>query len=87
LTAIAVATRDHVDIRVSDSAVEFRALTRDEIRRYIATGEPLDKAGAYAVQGRAAAFVTRVSGSYSGIMGLPLAEAAELLTRFGIDVL
>jgi septum formation protein len=87
LTAIAVATRDHVDTRVSDSAVEFRALTRDEIRRYIATGEPLDKAGAYAVQGRAAAFVTRVSGSYSGIMGLPLAEAAELLTRFGIDVL
>ena len=87
LTAIAVATRDQVDTRVSDSAVEFRALTSDEIRRYVATGEPLDKAGAYAVQGRAAAFVTRVSGSYSGIMGLPLAEAAELLQRFGIDVL
>ena len=87
LTAIAVATRDQVDTRVSDSAVEFRALTPDEIRRYVATGEPLDKAGAYAVQGRAAAFVTRVSGSYSGIMGLPLAEAAELLQRFGIDVL
>ena len=86
LTAIAVATRDHVDTRVSDSAVEFRALTPDEIRRYVATGEALDKAGAYAVQGRAAAFVTRMSGSYSGIMGLPLAEAAELLQRFGVDV-
>jgi septum formation protein len=86
LTAVAVATRDHVDTRVSDSAVEFRALTPDEIRRYIATGEPLDKAGAYAVQGRAAAFVTRISGSYSGIMGLPLAEAADLLQRFGVDV-
>ena len=87
LTAIAVATRDQVDTRVSDSAVEFRALTPDEIRRYVVTGEPLDKAGAYAVQGRAAAFVTRISGSYSGIMGLPLAEASELLQRFGIDVL
>ena len=87
LTAVAVATRDQVEARVSDSVVEFRALTPDEIRRYVATGEPLDKAGAYAVQGRAAAFVNRISGSYSGIMGLPLAEATELLQRFGIDVL
>jgi septum formation protein len=87
LTAVAVAARDQVEARVSDSAVEFRGLTPEEIRRYVATGEPLDKAGAYAVQGRAAAFVTRVSGSYSGIMGLPLAETAELLQLFGIDVL
>ena len=52
------------------------ALTADEIERYVATGEPFDKAGAYAIQGRAAAFVTRLEGSYSGVMGLPLAETA-----------
>ena len=87
LTAIALARRDEVEARLSESSVEFRALAADEIRRYVATGEPLDKAGAYAIQGRAAAFVKRISGSYSGIMGLPLAETAELLARFGIDVL
>jgi septum formation protein len=86
ITAVALAHHDQVETRVSDSAVEFRALAAEEIRRYVATGEPLDKAGAYAVQGRAAAFVRRISGSYSGIMGLPLAEAAELLQRFGIEV-
>ena len=65
----------------------FRALSDDEIRRYVATGEPLDKAGGYAIQGRAAAFVQRIEGSYSGIMGLPLAETAELLARAGMQVL
>ena len=63
------------------------ALRDDEIERYVATGEPLDKAGAYAIQGRAAAFVTRIEGSYSGVMGLPLAETAELLAQAGIPVL
>ncbi|OGA05402.1 MAG: septum formation protein Maf [Betaproteobacteria bacterium RIFCSPLOWO2_02_64_14] len=87
MTAVALAHRDEVAARLSDSAVEFRTLAADEIRRYVASGEPLDKAGAYAVQGRAAAFVTRISGSYSGIMGLPLADAAELLQRCGIEVL
>ena len=87
VTAVAVAQHDRVETRISDSTVEFRVLSTDEIRRYVATGEPLDKAGAYAVQGRAAAFVTRISGSYSGIMGLPLAEAAQLLQRFGIELL
>jgi len=87
ITAIALAQYDRVETRLSDSTVEFRDLSGEEIRRYVATGEPFDKAGAYAVQGRAAAFVTRISGSYSGIMGLPLADAAELLQRFGIDLL
>jgi septum formation protein len=87
VTAVALAQYDRVETRLSDSTVEFRILSADEIRRYVATGEPFDKAGAYAVQGRAAAFVTRISGSYSGIMGLPLADAAELLQRFGIDLL
>ena len=87
ITAVAVGMRDQVESSVSISSVEFRALSPAEIQRYIASGEPFDKAGAYAIQGRAAAFVTRIGGSYSGIMGLPLAETAELLRKFGIDVL
>lgn len=87
ITAVAVGMRDQVESSVSISSVEFRALSPAEIQRYIASGEPFDKAGAYAIQGRAAAFVTRIGGSYSGIMGLPLAETADLLRKFGIDVL
>jgi septum formation protein len=86
VTAVAVATPDRVQHAVSTSKVWFRPLKEDEIRRYIATGEPLDKAGAYAIQGRAAAFATRIEGSYSGIMGLPLAETAELLRKFSIEI-
>ena len=82
LTAVAVARGEHIETALSASAVEFRDLEDGEIRRYIATGEPLDKAGAYAIQGRAAIFVRAISGSYSGIMGLPLYETAELLRRF-----
>ena len=59
--------------------VSFRPLTFEECQAYCATGEPFDKAGAYAIQGRAAAFISRIEGSYSGIMGLPLFETAELL--------
>jgi septum formation protein len=87
ITAVAVAFGDRVETAVSESKVWFRKLTEDEIRRYVALGESLDKAGAYAIQGRAAAFVTRIEGSYSGIMGLPLAETAELLARAGIETL
>ena len=67
--------------------MRFREISEFDIRRYITSGEPLDKAGAYAIQGRAAAFITRIEGSYSGIMGLPLAETADLLQRFGIEIL
>ncbi|MGY8903957.1 MAG: Maf family protein [Burkholderiales bacterium] len=63
----------------SQSTVRFAALSAAQIRAYVATGEPLGKAGAYAVQGRAAAFIAHLSGSYSGIMGLPLHETAQLL--------
>jgi len=84
LTAIAVASGDDIVTRVSASRVWFRALAPAEIRCYVATGESTDKAGAYAVQGRAAAFITRIEGSYSGIMGLPLAETADLLRSHGI---
>jgi septum formation protein len=61
----------------------MRELSAEDIRRYIASGESLDKAGAYAIQGRAAAFVARIEGSYSGVMGLPLFETATLLALFG----
>ena len=72
---------------MSVSQVTFRKLTPGEIERYIETREPFDKAGGYAIQGRAAAFVTLLSGSYSGVMGLPLAETAALLARIGRPVL
>ena len=55
-----------------------------EIKRYVASGEPMDKAGAYGIQGRAGVFITEIRGSYSGVMGLPLYETAQLLKRFGI---
>lgn len=79
LTAVAVAKGRPRSVALSDSRVTFAALTPAQIRAYVATGEPLGKAGAYAVQGRAAAFVTHISGSFSGIMGLPLHETAQLL--------
>jgi septum formation protein len=87
LTAVVVALKEQVETQLSVSSVWFRELADPEIRRYVATGEPLDKAGAYAIQGRGAAFVSRIEGSYSGIMGLPLAETADLLQRFNIPVL
>ena len=87
ITAIAVVLRDQVETQISVSSVWFRELADAEIRRYVSSGEAGDKAGAYAIQGRAGAFVTRIAGSYSGIMGLPLAETAELLGHFNISML
>jgi septum formation protein len=86
-TAVAVRWNAQIMLAVSSSRVTFRALTREEIQRYIATGEPFDKAGAYAVQGRAAVFISRLEGSYSGVMGLPLHETAEILGKVGFYVL
>jgi septum formation protein len=79
LTAIAVATPKGVRGLLSDSRVTFRRLARAEIAAYIASGEPFDKAGGYGIQGPAAAFVSHLSGSYTGVMGLPLFETAQLL--------
>ena len=73
-------------VMTSVSRVWFREIGLDERRWYCASGEPLDKAGAYAIQGRAAIFVSRLDGSYSGVMGLPLFETASLLREAGIDV-
>jgi septum formation protein len=87
ITVVALRWHDDVEIAISVSAVTLRALKPGEIERYVATGEPFDKAGGYAVQGRAAAFITRLDGSFSGVMGLPLAETADLLARTGRAVL
>ena len=78
-TAIALLHTQGSAARVSSSTVTFRELTLAEIDWYWHTGEPADKAGGYAVQGRAAAFISHIAGSYSGIMGLPLFETWELL--------
>jgi septum formation protein len=86
LTAVAIALREQVETQISVSSVWFREISDADIRRYCSSGEPLDKAGAYGIQGRAGAFVTRITGSYSGIMGLPLAETVELLQKFEIAV-
>lgn len=87
LTAVAIRFRDVTEVDLCTSKVTLRRLGAAEIDRYAATGEPLDKAGAYAVQGRGAAFVARIEGSYSGIVGLPLCETATLLARVGCAVL
>ncbi|MDR3212861.1 MAG: Maf family nucleotide pyrophosphatase [Azoarcus sp.] len=83
LTAVAVSDGERTRSRLSESAVQFRPLSDNDIRRYVATGEPMDKAGAYGIQGHAATFIAEIHGSYSGIMGLPLFETAALLEVFG----
>ncbi len=84
LTAVAVGTPRRRLQALSTSRVTFEPLTRAQIQAYVATGEPQGKAGAYAIQGRAAMHVTRIAGSYSGIMGLPMHETAGLLRAFGV---
>jgi septum formation protein len=81
LTAIALKYGDWMESALSRSEVRFKKLTPAEIRQYAASGECNDKAGAYAIQGRAARFITELRGSYSGVMGLPLYETAQLLER------
>lgn len=85
----AVAVVDSVQTLVATSRTEvcFARLSAECIQQYVATGEPADKAGAYAIQGRAAQFVQAIHGSYSGVMGLPLYETAVLLQQFGINPL
>ena len=85
-TAVAVQHHTRLELRVSTSRVRFGELDDATIAHYLETGEYLGKAGAYAIQGRAGAFVAHIDGSYSGIMGLPLYETAELLREFGLAV-
>ena len=81
LTAIALQYGDQLDSVLSRSEVRFKTLSPEEIREYVASGEADDKAGAYAIQGRAARFVPELRGSYSGVMGLPLFETSQLLDK------
>jgi septum formation protein len=82
LTAVTVRLDERAQLVVSESRVRFAELSPADIEAYVASGEPTDKAGAYAIQGRAGAFVTELHGSYSGVMGLPLYETAQLLKNF-----
>lgn len=82
LTAVALQQGERFEMAVSETLVRFRELSDEDIAAYTLTGEPMDKAGAYAIQGRAGAFVSELHGSYSGVMGLPLYETAELIRRF-----
>src|SRR5690606_747085 len=84
LTAVALRSAAGLSTAVSASEVRFRPTTDDERRAYCATGEPFDKAGGYGIQGFGAVFVEHLSGSYSGVMGLPLCETALLLNRAGV---
>ena len=87
LTAVALIAGDGVCTDLCESRVTFRTLTRDECLRYWATGEPRDKAGGYGIQGLGALFVAGLTGSYSGVMGLPLFETARLLGQAGIELI
>ena len=84
LTAVALAHGNGFDSALSVSEVTFAELSRADCDRYWATGEPADKAGAYAVQGLGALFIRHIAGSYTGIMGLPLYETGVLLARAGL---
>ena len=84
LTAVALAHSSAVTLRLSVSTVRFRELSLEERATYWDTGEPRDKAGGYAIQGAAAVFIESLSGSYSGVMGLPLFETGELLRAVGV---
>ncbi len=86
-TAIAVAQGGRVETALSSTQVEMVPLTEAEIAAYVASGEPRDKAGGYGIQGLAGAFIRRIEGSYSGVMGLPVHETSQLLKKFGVNVL
>ncbi len=83
LTAVTIGSARKRMAALTDSKVTFADMTRAQIKSYVDSGEPMGKAGAYAIQGRAAAFVSHMSGSYSGIMGLPMYETAQLLREWG----
>jgi septum formation protein len=82
-SAVAVKFDNQIEMSLSTTEVQFRNVEEEEIRQYVTSGEPQDKAGAYAIQGRGAVFVSAISGSYSGVMGLPLYETSRLLAKFG----
>lgn len=86
LTSVAVRNKEHLFQTVQTSDVTFALLTSRHINAYVDTGEPFDKAGGYGIQGLAGKFITHITGSYSGIMGLPLYETTVLLRKAGISI-
>ena len=84
LTAVCVRRVDQLEEAMTDTRVKFSTLTREQCESYLATDEPWDKAGAYGIQGLAGAFVESIQGSYSGVVGLPLAQTWELLVKLGV---
>ncbi|HJU49113.1 MAG TPA: Maf family protein [Pseudogulbenkiania sp.] len=84
VTSVAVREGERTRLLTSITDVTFRTLTEDDIARYLDSGEPFDKAGAYGIQGRAGVFVERIAGSYTGVVGLPVFETAALLSEFGL---
>lgn len=87
LTAVAMSFKDQLETRLSTTTVTFAKLDDERIHRYLVSNEAHDKAGAYGIQGYAGAFVERIEGSYTGVMGLPLFETVELLKKFGYPIL
>ena len=83
LTGVAINHLGHIEYLLSTSEVRFRVIDDEEIRHYVMSGEPMDKAGAYGIQGRAGLFVAHLAGSYTGVMGLPVCETGELLKKLG----
>ncbi|MDN0083090.1 Maf family protein [Crenobacter sp. SG2305] len=86
ITSVAVRQDDTVKVATSVTTVRFKTLSDDEIERYVASGEPFDKAGGYGIQGRAGVFVEHLDGSFTGVVGLPLYETAQLLAEFGLTL-
>ena len=86
-TGVTMCRGDRLETRPETTAVRFASLSEEDIRRYIATGEPMDKAGAYGIQGLAALFVTGIAGDYFNVMGLPLHLVGEMLRSFGVELL
>ncbi len=85
ITSVCLAAQGFEDVRSETTAVEFSRMTEAEIREYVATGEPMDKAGAYAIQGRASRWITRVDGDYSNVVGLPLELVLKMLKQHGVS--
>ena len=83
LTGVAINHLGHIEYLLSTSEVRFRVIDDEETRHYVMSGEPMDKAGAYGIQGRAGMFVAHLAGSYTGVMGLPVCETGELLKKLG----
>lgn len=85
ITAVWCVSAGREERALNDTSVEFGPMSEGAIAAYVASGEPLGRAGAYAIQGRAGAFIRHIAGSYTGVMGLPLFETAQLLKRFGVE--